>query len=56
MKDSGNKLIGDPVSFTFEHRMLNFILILAMFMSFLGAVLDLMMCNCIEVVDKNIIK
>lgn len=43
MKDSGNKLIGDPVSFTFEHRMLNFILILAMFMSFLGAVLDLMM-------------
>lgn len=43
MKNIGDKFIGDPTSFTFEHRMLNFILVLGMFMSFLGAVLDLVM-------------
>ncbi len=43
MKDIGNRLIGAPADFAFEHRMLNFILILAIFMSFLGAVLDLLM-------------
>jgi len=45
MKVFGQKLIGNPAKFTFEHRMLNFILILAIFMSFLGAILDLVMCE-----------
>jgi len=43
MGDIKKKLFGASTDFIFEHRMLNFILLLAIFMSILGAILDLLL-------------
>lgn len=40
MKQIGAKLIGENEQFTFEHRMFNFALLLGIFMTFFGAMMD----------------
>jgi signal transduction histidine kinase len=45
MKHIGAKLIGEAERFTFEHRIFNFALLLGIFMTWFGAVLDLFLLN-----------